>query len=52
MILHSMKICNIYNICNFMRINCFLELISSEYFISVNFLLTEMVLELINDLHL
>ena len=51
MILHSIKICNICNVCNFMRTLLFLELISSAKMIS-DFFLTEMVLELINDLHL
>ena len=45
------KICNICNVCNFLRTYWFLELISSVT-IFLFFLLTEMVLELINDLHL
>ena len=50
MILHSIKICNMCNVCNFMRTLLFLELISPAKIIL--FLLTEMVLELNNDLHL
>ena len=52
MFLHSIKICNICNVCNFMRTLLFLELISSAKINSVFFLLAEMVLELINNLHL
>ena len=51
MILHSIKIWIICNDCNFMRTLLFLELISSAK-IFLYFLLAEMVLELINDLHL
>ena len=46
------KICTICNVCIFMRTSFFLELISLGKIISVIFLLTEMVLELTNDLHL
>ena len=52
MIMHSIKIWIICNICNCMRTLLFLELISSAKIISVIFLLTEMVFDIINDLHL
>ena len=51
MIMHSIKIWIICENCNFMRTLLFLELISSAKII-LHFVLTEMVFELINDLHL